>query len=265
MALSKQQLKELKEQRTGLTNYNSQGCLMKIVEYNGVRETTVEFQDEYKYRTTTFFKHFVSGTILNPYFPCVVNVGIRGSKYPAKVDGKNTKEYRAWYNMLLRCYDERVHEKEPTYNKCECCNEWLLYENFYEWLHNQENFDKWYAEDYALDKDILIKGNKLYSPETCCLVPRKINSLFVKGDAMRGKNPIGVSFYKHNGKYNVKCNINAESNYYGLFDDPKEAFNKYKKIKEQIIQNIAKEEYQANNITHKCYEAMMKYEVNITD
>lgn len=30
----------------------------------------------------------------------------------------------------------------------------------------------------SLDKDILKKGNKLYSPRTCCIVPLDLNSAF---------------------------------------------------------------------------------------
>lgn len=265
MALSKVELEKQKQDRLYSEKYNRQGCLMKIIDYNGVREVTVQFQDAYKYTTTTFYKHFLSGSISNPYFSDVLGIGMRGIKYPTKVNGKNTKEYRAWYNMLLRCYDKRIHEKEPTYVPCECCNEWLLFENFYEWLHSQENFNTINKIEWALDKDILLKGNKLYSPSTCCIVPKAINNLFVKADAARGDYPIGVSYYKSISKYVSQCNDNNKNQYLGVYTTAEEAFYTYKDYKEKLIRRIAQEEYDKGNITQRCYKAMMKYKVEITD
>ena len=265
MALSKLELENQKQERLYSEKYNKQGCLMKIIAYNGVRKTTIQFQDQYKYTTTTFYKHFVNGDIVNPYFPCVLGIGMPGAKYPTKVNGKNTREYRAWYNMLLRCYDKRIHKKEPTYVPCECCEEWLLFENFYEWLHSQENFNTINKIEWALDKDILIKGNKIYSPETCCLVPQTVNNLFVKSNAARGKYPIGVSYYKSISKYACQCHDSGENVYLGVYNNPEEAFNVYKQFKEKVIKRIAKEEYNKGNIIKQCYDAMMNYEVEITD
>ena len=152
-----------------------------------------------------------------------------------------------------------------------CCEEWLLYENFYEWLHNQENFNKWYSEDkWDLDKDILKKGNKIYSPETCCLVPHNVNSLFSKGDISLQNLPIGV--FKRNDRYGYQAQIiygknknRAKSTYYN-YPTPEDAFYLgYKPTKEEYIKRIAQEEYEKGNRTKRCYDAMMNYQVEITD
>ena len=104
--------------------------------------------------------------------------------------------------MINRCFYEKIKEEHPTYKNVTCSEEWLLFENFYEWLHLQENFDKWYNEDkWCLDKDILVKGNKIYSPKTCCLVPQNVNTLFTKKNANRGKLPIGVFYYAKLKRY----------------------------------------------------------------
>ena len=193
----------MKEDRLGLEGINYQGCSMKIVDYIDCHNIIVEFQDEYKAKVSSAYHLFQSGTIKNPYHPEVFKVGMIGLKYPSRVNGEKTKEYNAWIQMLRRCYDDKFNLRErcATYNNVTCCNEWLNFENFYEWLHNQDNFDKWLNnKGWAIDKDILIKGNKLYSPDTCCLVPDYINKLFTKSDAQRGNLPIGViakddSFY----------------------------------------------------------------------
>ena len=245
---------------------NFQECLMKIISYNNFKDIIVEFQDKYKAKVHTTYQHFKDGSVKNPYYPSVYNVGITGCRYPVRIGNKVSKEYMAWKRILERCYDEKYKIKEPTYNDVTCCDEWLLYENFYEWLHSQPNFDKWLNESrWAIDKDILVKGNKVYSPDVCCLVPQRVNSLFVKNDATRGLLPIGINIV--GDKYEVRCGnyLNNSRYYFGLCDTIMGAFQRYKKHKENIIKQAAKEEYNAGNITEECYQAMLNYEVEIND
>lgn len=253
--------------RIGIQKLNNQGCLMKCIEYNGYYNVVIEFQDEFKYRTKINWGEFNKGEIRNPYFKQIFGVGMTGIKYPVKINNKNTKEYSTWYNMLRRCFDKKVKERNSTYKDVTCCKEWLLFENFYEWLHSQENFDKWINLNRSdIDKDILIKGNKIYSPDTCCLVPHNINGLFCKSNATRGNLPIGVRLNK-NKSYTAECCINNNNSqkFLGDYDTPEEAFYVYKEFKENLIKQIAQEEYNKGNITKKCYDAMMNYQVEITD
>lgn len=253
-----------KRERLGEERLNCQGCPMKIVEYNGYANIVVEFQDEYKIRINSTYGTFVKGAIKNPYYPSVFGVGITGNRYHPRINGEYTKEYRAWQNMLSRCFKKTY----DTYQDVTCCKEWLLFDNFYEWLHSQENFEKWFnGEKWCLDKDILVKGNKIYSPETCCLVDFDINMLFVTRKKSRGTLPIGVHYLKRVNKYIAYCSSGKEknNNYIGLYDTIEEAFLAYKEYKEAIIKQIAQEEYNKGNITEECYQAMMNYEVEITD
>lgn len=126
----------LREQRIFEEKLNNKGCLMKIIEYNGTDDITVEFQDEYKAKVHTAYIFFLSGEVKNPYYPSVLGVGIVGNKYPISKNGKNIKEYCAWRNMLNRCLREDEKEKHPEYKDVTCCNDWLLFENFYEWMHS---------------------------------------------------------------------------------------------------------------------------------
>ena len=244
---------------------------MKIIEYNNTSNVIVEFQDEYKFKVNTTYGSFTHGNIKNLFAKSVFGVGITGDKYPTKINGIREKEYEAWHGMLERCYCKKTKEKQPTYKDATCCEEWLYYPNFYEWLHNQENFDKWYrGKRWCIDKDILIKGNKLYSPNTCCLVPNNVNVLFIKSDAVRGNLPIGVSIHpQHHDKFYVQMSISKnnkrKNKFIGLYKNVNDAFNAYKKAKEKHIKQVAQEEYDNDNITKKCYDAMMNYEVEITD
>ena len=241
--------------RIGSEKVNYQGSVMRIIEYIDAMNIIVEFQDEHKAKVKTEYKHYKSGKVKNPYLPSVFGIGMIGNKYPS-----NTKEYIAWKSMLNRCYYHKIKGKNPTYKNAACCDEWLLYENFYEWICGQDNFNKWsIGKKWCLDKDILIKGNKIYSPETCCLVPQNINNIFVKNESRRGDLPIGV--IKSNDKFGATLN----KKYLGTFDSEETAFLFYKLHKESYIKQVAQEEYDKGNITKQCYEAMMNYEVEITD
>jgi hypothetical protein len=184
-------------------------------------------------------------------------------EHRAKIDGKNTKVYDAWHAMLQRCYDPKYHERQPTYVGCSVCDEWIYF----------QKFATWYDENYyeipllgimQLDKDILSKGNKVYGPDRCVLVPRKINNLFIKSNATRGKYPIGVTYNKPLNKYQARiCYGDGIRHHLGYFATAEEAFNAYKIAKEAFIKKTA--ETYKSMIPSNLYEVMMNYEVNIDD
>lgn len=250
----------LREQRIHEERLNNKGCIMKIIEYNGTSDIVVEFQDKYKAKVHTAYMFFLSGEVKNPYSKSILGVGIVGDKYPIRQNGKMTKEYLTWRNMLYRCFREDEKKRHPEYKDVTCCDDWLLFENFYEWIHAQENFNKWYNENsWDVDKDILFKGNKIYGPNTCCLVPTRINKMFSIHADKRGEYPIGVSKHGNNFKARYgKRNI-------GMYKTPEMAFQAYKEYKEEYIKQIAKQELSAGNITQRCYNAMKNYKVEITD
>lgn len=255
-----------KSNRIGEERVNNQGCLMKIVEYNNTENIVVEFQDDHKMRVETQYCNFKLGNVRNPYYPSVYGVGITGKKYPININCKPTREYSIWHSMLCRCFDERFKISQPAYKNTTCCNEWLNFEIFYEWLHSQENFDKWYnGKWWALDKDILVDGNKIYSPETCCLVPQNVNCLLLKRKASRGDLPIGVG--KTGNKFQAVCSnpFTGKIDKLGKYETPEEAFYAYKYQRENYIKQVAEIEYKAGNITRSCYEALMNYSIKIDD
>jgi hypothetical protein len=184
-------------------------------------------------------------------------------KYKAWENGKNTKVYVAWNHMLERCYSPKFQAKWPTYAGCSVQEEWIYF----------QTFASWYFANYyeilslgrsELDKDILIKGNKIYSPETCVFVPGSINSLFTKSNAKRGKYPIGVDYDKRRNKYRARIRYgDGRKHHLGYFDTAEEAFEAYKIAKEIHIKDVA--ETYKSMIPSKLYDAMMNYEVNIDD
>jgi len=112
-----------------------------------------------------------------------------------------------------------------------------------------------------LDKDILVKGNKIYSPETCAFVPTVINNLFTSRVSKRGKYPIGVSV--SGSRYRVTMTKDNKQYFFGAYGTPEEGFQAYKNAKETYIKEVA--ELWKDKIGMRVYEALINYTVEITD
>jgi len=244
--------------RIGEVNYNNFGSKMTIIHYKDANNIIVEFDNGYIIKTR--YSHFTEGILSNPYDKSVLGIGYIGE---GGYDKKNYYSvYSIWRNMLMRTYDLKYQEKQPTYIKCSVCTEWLNFNIFSLWYN--ENYYEIEGYKMGLDKDILVKGNKIYSPETCVFVPQFINNLFTKRQNYRGEYPIGVTYNKISKKYISRCcDVVNNRKSLGTFTTPEEAFKIYKEEKEKYIKEVA-EEYK-DRIPLKLYEALYKYEVDITD
>ena len=252
--------------RVGEENYNNFGSKMIISEYRNHDDINVYFPEYKCIVKHKGYKEFKKGSINCPYEPRALGYGYMGEgKYKTKENGKHTKCYRTWRNMLKRCFDEEYKLKHNTYLGVTVCKEWLNFQVFAEWYYNNIYFID--EEEMNLDKDILVKGNKIYSPETCIFVPQRINKLFTKTNKDRGDSPIGVR--KYHCKFQASCSIYSikEQKKYnknlGSYNTPEEAFEVYKHFKENYIKQVA-DEYK-DKIPQKLHNAMYNYEVEITD
>ena len=253
-------LERIKQERLNEERTMKDGEIAKIVEYNNCDDVIIQFIKTGEKINTTY-RNFKTGFVKSHFTPTVFGVGITGLEI-TKINGKNTISYIYWQKMLQRCYDTKYHEKHTTYKDCIVCDEWLYYKNFREWFDN--NYYEIEGQRMNLDKDILVKGNKVYSPDTCVFVSQNINKLFLKHDSNRGKHPIGVSYYKSKDKYMSQISLggNKHKNL-GYYNTPEEAFNSYKIAKENYIKEIA-DKYK-DSIPNKLYEAMYNYKVEIAD
>lgn len=267
MGNTKQEIEKKKKERLGEIRKNKFGTKMKIIKYNNASDIIVEFQDKYKAKVHTDYRWFKKGNVKNPYDKEVYNIGYIGKgKYKTLENKSRTKAYKIWINMIHRCYDPYYINEHLTYIDCYVCEEWHNFQVFAKWFY--ENYYEIKNEKMNLDKDILIKGNKLYSPETCLIVPERINTLFIKCDKSRGKYPIGVSdcCNKYGCKFlTVYCQTLEKREYLGYFplDRPFQAFTVYKNFKEEYIKEVANEYKEL--IPQKLYDAMYRYEVEIDD
>ena len=232
----------------------------KIVKYNDNRNVEVQFLKT-GYEATVELVQVKRGNVKDPYVPSVCGVGIVGAKYPITINSILTKEYTLWCSMLKRCYSNAYKKRQPTYEGCEVSNNFKSYEYFYEWCNKQVGFNN---KDWQLDKDLLTKGNKVYSENTCIFIPAEINLLLVKREALRGTHPIGVRWHKRDKAFVAKVNKNkGKQEFLGYFNTELEAFNAYKVAIEAFVKEQA--EKWKSQIDERAYEALMNHEVNIDD
>lgn len=240
--------------RLGEKHRTSEGYEAEIIEYFNSLNCTIKFDDGTVVNNKKY-REIKNGSVKNPNHKTVYGIGYIGQgRYKVTTTGKN-KPYKKWHSLIQRCYDVKAFDRHPTYESCSVDERWHNFQVFAEWFENN------YIEGFELDKDILVKGNKIYSPETCCFVPQGVNALFTNRKNHRGDCPIGVSKIKN--KFAVFLSKNGERYYLGVFDTPKEAFECYKFHKEKYIKEIA--DKWRGQITEECYRAMYNYEVEITD
>ena len=232
----------------------------KILKYNDSKDVEIQFSKT-GYEATAQLGNIRNGNVKDPYLPSVYGVGIAGAKYPSTINGVLTKEYTLWCSMLKRCYSDGFKKQRPTYEDCEVSESFKSYEYFYEWCHKQIGFSN---KDWQLDKDLLAKGNKIYSEDFCVFIPSDINLLLTKCTASRGEYLIGVSWCKTNKAFKARVRKNKDKQeYLGLFNTEIEAFNAYKVAKEVFVKEQA--EKWKDKIDERAYKALMNYTVDIDD
>lgn len=248
------------QNRVGEVSYTKNGTKATIIEYVNTHKILVEFDDKYKYRYWTSYGNFQRGQLTNPY-ECRSKDGL-GFIGIGDYSSKDHKvAYAKWMAMLQRCTNPIADKSTESYVECEVCDKWMNFQNFAKWYY--ENEYPCNNEPLCVDKDILIHGNKIYSPDTCILVPQRINLLFIKEYARRGDLPIGVQKHTSDGKYASVLSTSTGVKYLGLFTDSNLAFATYKKEKEKYIKKVA-DSYK-NIIPQKVYEAIVNYRIKITD
>jgi len=246
----RREFKISKESYLGFLGFNKHGTPFKVVEYKNTNSLIIEFQDEYKYRTKSTVQNVMRGQIKNPYDKIIYGIAYIGDgQYKSVIeDNANNPMYINWRNMLKRCYCPKFQKDNPTYIGCTVVSEW----------HNYQNYGKWHDDNYYdvgdgrmhLDKDILIRGNKLYSPETCIYVPQRINMLFME---KRRKSEFPTGILKRSNKYCAMYN----TEYLGLFDTIDEAQEEHMKAKRLHIKRVA-DEYKSK-IPERLYNALYEW------
>ena len=175
-----------------------------------------------------------------------------------------TKEYVMWQKMIGRCFDIGVKTKQPSYLDVTCCDDWVVLSKFLSDIKSIENFDRIYDDvAWEFDKDLLVKGNKIYSFEKCCFVPPEINKILVTRKSERGSYPLGVSKIKGTNKYRSQISINGKNKHLGRFSCKDDAFNAYRNEKLNLICILANK--WKSDISNDVYNALINRDIDIND
>lgn len=178
-------------------------------------------------------------------------VGINDLDTPISYKGKPFKFYKVWRSMIDRCYNKIFQNKEPSYIGCRVCEEWLRLSNFKRW------FDENYVEGWELDKDILMKNNKIYSPQTCCFLPKEINVLTT--NKKKNKSKYGIGVYRKDKIFCAAINKSGINFYLGSFSNESDARKAYGEERNKYINEIAEKYYKSGEITEQVYDALKRY------
>ena len=163
-------------------------CIVKFLKSGSVKHTHL----------SSIRKSEVRDTESRP----VYKVGVMDVKNYIKRGQPNPKDYDVWNNMLQRCYNENTREQLKAYEGVEVAEDFKIFSKFKEWYNKQIGVNN---KDWHLDKDLLSKGKeKVYSDETCVLLPPEINTLITNNKSVRGDLPVGVTWNCTKTRYRAR-------------------------------------------------------------
>lgn len=213
----------------------------------------VRFEDGFE--TVTSVASIKNKEVKHPFRPSVCGVGYHG------IGAYNCPEYsRAktkWLDMIHRVYDP----KQYGYNLyggrgVTVCGEWHNFQKFAAWIITQVGFDS----NFQLDKDILGAKEKVYSPQTCCLVPKEINvavmTRITPKKLMLGVSKTSNPVYRFRSRLHVKGLIRN----LGVFTTETEAHRAYIEAKTHYVRSLA-EEYK-ECLARNVYEKLSQWQVS---
>ncbi len=242
------------EIKVGQCYTNTQGVKLEVIKYEKASKITVKVHGPVEYEIITTLK---KGIVHDKYSPSVAGKGILGDA--ENIDVKS-QVYTSWVGMLKSCYAFSDHNPRAkiNYGDCSVGDDFLYFPNYIAWFNKQIVKPGW-----QLDKDLLVPGNRIYSPDTCIFLPRSLNTFLTIRKNDRGPYPLGVTIHENTGNYEAACNRDGKRVYLGVYKTPEAAFAAYKIEKEAYAKELAQR--WKDQIDQRAYEALMRYEVNITD
>lgn len=162
--------------------------------------------------------------------------------------------YSRWRGLFDRCHGKnRLKLKNISYRSCSICKEWHNFQNFAKWC-NDNNL----CNGMCVDKDILIKGNKIYSPDTCIVIPDEINSRTNYNTPIR-KSLMGTEkiALKNGYKYIAKFQRDGKKIESKRFETELEAHKFWATSKKQHLMDVTEPFRYA--MTDKAYKAVCDF------
>lgn len=232
----------------------NEGYNITVINYINSSNVEVMFDD-----LSVMSTHTVSlkcGRVKNLNNPSMCGIGFIGhGKHELYTNGKPTKSYATWGGMFDRCYSTSRHY--PTYKNCVVSKSWYCFQDFSSWY-----YDKLYkfidcGVKMQLDKDLLsVNGHgKLYSPDTCTLLPDIINT-GISNSSRNGKYLPGTDCVK-SGKFRSKISRYGADKFLGTFSREIDAHNLYTKEKIKYIKELAIKYKEV--LEDRAFEALMNW------
>ena len=233
------------------TNYSGK-CF--VVDVKSSYDMTVMFYDGYCAKV--YKGNLDKGKVYNPYYKGNLMYGVGVFDRPKIVDRVSCTKIRTmWYNMLERCYCEKFHKKQPTYAGMTVSEDWKMFSKFERDVKEMVNFEKCLTENWALDKDSIVVGNKVYSKDTCCFIPQSLNSKLSTLTNLETYGS-GCSMLPY-GSYRVLVGGHGKRGHVGCYKTLDEAFSVYKSIKgKMLLKEI--QEY-AGSIDSRAVDSVRSY------
>lgn len=217
---------------------------VELVVYQDNDNITVKFINTGNLADTTV-GNLKQGKVMDYYLPVICGVGYIGKGIYSSTS--HPKVYNTWIKMLTRCYENGTGHK--NYMDKYVDEKWHNYQTFASWAVNQVGCNN----GWQLDKDILVKGNKVYSEGTCCFVPACVNSLIIKSENVTGHlNRFGTYYFS---VQDAEGKSMSEG-----FKNLEDGQDWYKTNKECIIKQVA--DKHKNVLDSRVYEALYSWQVN---
>jgi hypothetical protein len=230
----------IKLSKIGSKHITKEGCEIEVIEKVSNKKVKIKFLDEYGYMTVV---NIGETSIKNPFHKSVFGMGYFGvGNYKAKSNHKHFYYYRVWQSMFDRCYSG----KDKIYTNVTVCEEWHNYQNFAKWFH--ETFPSHIKDiKFHLDKDLLQQGieNKIYSPQTCVWLPRRVNSFLQVKNKNTKTGITGIQLLPTN-KYLASSTLfrNQGKTYrigtYITIEEAIEAYKEFKLTQEEEVRKYLK-------------------------
>jgi hypothetical protein len=232
---------------------------VEVTEYIDSHNITVKFLNTGAIKNTTA-SALTTGILKDSEVHDTHKYGVMDIPKSVGRGGRCDPLYKKWNGMMQRCYNPKNKIDNPTYEACTSSETFRHFSKFKSWYYSQIGCEQ---EGWHLDKDILIKGNKVYSEDTCCVVPPEINVALTNNKSVRGSFPQGVIYNSTKTRYRARIQRGYKWESLGTYDTPEEAFYAYKPIKEAYIKSLA--EKWKDKIDVRVYEALINWEVSIDD
>lgn len=231
----------------------------EIIYYGSVEDVLIRFHNT-GYVTKSGMQRIRTGGVIDKLAPTSYGVGYFGENPLAvcQVDGKKSKEYILWQSMMQRCYSSVRHDASPNYIGCSVSDYFKNFGNFYDWCQSQSGFK---LNGWALDKDLLFKGNTMYSEDNCVFLPSHINTFLTKTSKPNITGFIGVKYLNKYNKYTAVLFKNKKAIYSKYLSSAEEASDEYVKMKKQHAMELA--DQHKDNLDVRAYHALCNYEPDV--